>query len=186
MVSILRSNLPDAAEALVNRGEQNQRPKSIKEDPSPELKTETIPIEAGPSRANPPPPIFVPGRDIPSNPLPTPSPKRYIHQDLPIHPGFDHAPASISPQVKRKRQDSGSADVPSSLSPTTMGYYSPIFVGSQPFMTEPYADLLGFPSQGVPVPAQSVPPQDILPGHPVPEQFGESMEQYGFPYNFEH
>ncbi|KAJ5976350.1 hypothetical protein N7481_010057 [Penicillium waksmanii] len=68
MLSISRSNLPDAAEALVNRGEQKQKPALIEEDPSPEPKTETIPVIGGPSRANPPQPIFVTGGDIPPQP----------------------------------------------------------------------------------------------------------------------
>lgn len=189
MVSISRSNLPDAAEALVNRGEQKQKPATIDESPKPEPepqpqpqpepKTKTIPIHGGSSRANPPQPIFVAGRDIPPNSQLTPSPTQYIHQDLPIHTGFDHTPASISPQVKRKRQDSGS-DVPSTLSPTTtgMGYYSPIFVGSQPFMTEPYVDLQGLATQGIPL-------QNIPHGHPVPEHFPEpGTENFGFPYYY--
>ncbi|CAI7668131.1 unnamed protein product [Penicillium pancosmium] len=181
MVSISRSNLPDAAEALVNRGEQKQKPAPIiEEDPSPEPKTETMPVIGGPSRANPPQPIFVTGGDIP-NPQPsvTPSPTRYIHQDLPIHPSFNQPPASssISPQVKRKRQDSG-PDVATTLSPTTMGYYSPIFVGSQPFMTEPYAGMQGFQTSGVTS-------QDMTPGQSIPEPFREPMENYEFPYYFE-
>lgn len=182
MVSISRSNLPDAAEALVNRGERKEKPAPIEESPKPEPKTETIPSVGGSSRANPPKPIFVASsRDLPPTSQLTPSPTRYIHQDLPIHTGFDHTPASISPQVKRKRQDSGS-DVPSTLSPSTtgMGYYSPIFVGSQPFMTEPYVDLQGLAAQGVPL-------QDIPHGHSVPEQFPEpGTENFGFPYYYNH
>ncbi|KAJ5083019.1 hypothetical protein N7532_012062 [Penicillium argentinense] len=172
MVSISRSNLPDAAEALVNRGERIQSPKSIEENPSPEPKTETPFIRSGPTRANPPQPIFVPGGDVVSNPQPTPSPSRQIHQDLPIHPGYDHTRVSIPPQVKRKRQDS-ELDASTALSPNAVGYYSPIFVGSQPFLTGSCDDAQGFP------------PSNILPGHPIPEPFREPMEQCEFPYYFD-
>jgi hypothetical protein len=59
-----------------------------------------------------------------------------------------------------------------------MGYYSPIFVGSQPFMTEPYAGMQGFQASGVTS-------QDMAPGQPIPEHFREPMENYEFPYYFE-
>jgi hypothetical protein len=59
-----------------------------------------------------------------------------------------------------------------------MGYYSPIFVGSQPFMTEPYAGMQGFQTSGVTS-------QDMTPGQPIPEPFREPMENYEFPYYFE-
>ncbi|KAJ5743785.1 hypothetical protein N7533_008655 [Penicillium manginii] len=155
MVSISRSNLPDAAEALVNRGEQKQEPAPINEDPSPEPKTETMPVVGGPSRANPPTTYIRDRRRQPSQP--TTHPESY--------------------SVKRKRQDSG-PDVASTVSPTTMGYYSPIFVGSQPFMTEPYAGMQGFQASGVTS-------QNMAPGQPIPEHFREPMENYEFPYYFE-
>ncbi|KAJ5215188.1 uncharacterized protein N7469_011679 [Penicillium citrinum] len=173
MLSISRSNLPDAAETLVNCCERKQKPAPVEEDSGPEQKTETSPVVDGPLEAKPSPPIFVPYKDVPSNPSPTPSPTRYIHQDLPIHPGFDHASVSNSPQMKRKRQNLDlDLDSLITLNSTTTGYYSPIFVRSQSFTTEPYAYLHGFPPQGV------------LPGQPVPELPSESMEKHRSPYEF--
>lgn len=177
MMSISRSNLPDAAEALVNSGVRKQKSTPIEGNPNPEPKAETVPTGNRPTRANPPQPILVPGRDLPPNPQSAPSLTRYINQDIPTPPGFDHSCSSISPQMKRKRQDSVSY-IPTALCPTTIGYYSPIFVGSQSFMTEPFTDFQGFQTHSVS--ALGVPPQHLPPGNTMPGPFKNSVASYGF------
>ena len=179
-MSISRANLPDAVEVAVSQVESRRQSNATEKSPDQEPKVETMSIRSRPApRANAPPPIIVPAlgadvqADLPSNPVPT-TPAHYLEQDLPpqtnFHPAVD---ASLSTQdLKRKRQcvEEG---LPAPTSSTSMAYYnSPIFVGSQPFMTESYEDLQAFHSHMVPTTG--------------PEVFGESLDPSMFPYYLDH
>jgi hypothetical protein len=103
----------------------------------------------------------------------TQSPSHYIQQDLPIHPGFEPTPSASPQDLKRKRPIVEA--IPSTdASPASVPYYSPVFVGSQPFLPEAYDNLQGMPQPLVPTTRQ-----------PVAEPFSENVDIYGFPYYFD-
>ncbi|KAJ5190201.1 uncharacterized protein N7498_009186 [Penicillium cinerascens] len=177
-VSVLRANLPDAVELSVHQGEASRRATPAEEDASRQSTKETPSRRNGLLRSNIPQPLLVPSPDLPTNLTPsphaaTPSPSQYIQQDLPIHPGFEHT-SSASPQDLKRKRPVSEAGPSTSTSPASVPYYSPVFVGSQPFLSERYDNLEGLPQPGG--------PNTVQPGA---ENFAENIEIYGFPYYFD-
>ncbi|KAJ5679893.1 hypothetical protein N7462_008137 [Penicillium macrosclerotiorum] len=190
-VPISRANLPDAIEVAVSQGGRSSRKSTPTERaPShePETIVETIVIRSGPahdsktSQSSLMPDDKIPPSLSPTNPRhpsrpSSHSPSQYIHQDLPIHPNYDPTASSSSSMsqqdLKRKRQcvETGPA---TTASPDTLGYYPPMFVGSQPFMPESYDELQTFPHTTIPT-----------TGQPATDPYGEHMDTYAFPYYFD-
>lgn len=177
MVSISLANLPDALQLAASQREPKRKSTPTDDTPSRGSNPETKALRTGSAPDETLPPSAFPSEEIPPNlspnfPLPTHSPTQYIQQDLPIHPSFDHA--SPSPQdLKRKRAwvESGSP----STTTGSMDFYSPLYVDSQPFMPDAFEN------------PQHIPHPDIaVTGPPGTGPFGEHMENYGFPYFFEH
>ncbi|KAJ6126574.1 hypothetical protein N7523_002186 [Penicillium sp. IBT 18751x] len=178
-VSILRANLPDAVDLAASQGERSRRASPTEEETSQQSSQEIPSVRSGQlRRSNIPQPLLSTGTEIPTNLSPNlhpavPNSSQYIQQELPIHSNFEHT-ASPSPQdLKRKRPivESGPA---SSTSPAPIPFYSPVFVGSQPFVPETFNNIEGLQQPGVP-----------NTGQPGTEQFAENMEIYGFPYYFD-
>lgn len=178
-VSILRANLPDAVELAVSQGECSRRATPTEEDTSQTPSQEIPSVRSGHlRRSNIPQPLLSSGTEMPTNLSPNPhtavpSPSQYIQQELPIHPSFEHT-ASPSPQDLKRKRPFVEAGPASSTSPASIPYYSPVFVGSQPFVPETFDNIEGLQQPGVP-----------NPGRPGTEQFAENMEIYGFPYYFD-
>ncbi|KAJ5292318.1 uncharacterized protein N7443_008271 [Penicillium atrosanguineum] len=178
-VSILRANLPDAVELTVSQGERSRRTTPTDEDTSRQPSQETPSVRSGHlRRSNIPQPLLSSGNEMPTNLSPNPhtavpSPSQYIQQELPIHPSFEPTASPSSQDLKRKRPfvEAGPS---SSTSPASIPYYSPVFVGSQPFVPEAFENIQGLQQPGVP-----------NTGQPGTEQFAENMEIYGFPYYFD-
>lgn len=175
---MLRANLPDAIELSVSQGEASRRATPTEEDAGRQSTKETPSRRSGLLRSNIPQPLLVPSPNMPTNLTPSPhaaapSPSQYIQQDLPIHPGFEHT-SSASPQDLKRKRPVVEAGPSTSTSPASVPYYSPVFVGSQPFLPERYDNLQGLPQPGAP-----------STGPPGAENFAENIEIYGFPYYFD-
>jgi hypothetical protein len=78
--------------------------------------------------------------------------------------------------LKRKRLRVDADHPPTTTSPHahTLGYYPPVFVGSQPYIPESFDELQGFPTQVIPTTAP-----------PGADQYGEHIDNYAFPYYFD-
>lgn len=172
MVSISRANLPDAVEASVGHGKPSQKSTSTEESASQEQSTENVCVRSGPAL---PQSAFAPGGDTPHPPPTSQSPTQYIKHDLPIHPGLDHASSSMSPRdLKRKRSYVETGLPTTTASPNSMGHYTPMYVGSQPFLTGSYDVLENIQHPVVPTTE-----------HLATEAFVENVEAYWLPYYFD-
>lgn len=176
LVSISRANLPDEVEASLGLGEHRQSPSPVEEEPTPKRDPEPSHVVRRPAPVvNTSQAILAPGGDLSVNTSPgthsaAHSPAQYMKTDLPIHTVFNPPSGPMpQPDMKRKRQcvDTG---MPPTTGTTPLGYYSPMFVGSQPFVTGSWGGMQGFPPQGV-----------LPPGQPGTEPFDEPV----FPYFFD-
>ena len=179
LVSISRANLPDPIELPSSRQRSSRKSTPTEEASSKEHNTEIMCIRSGPVQSrNAPQPSFAPG-DTPANlsmnrRSTTHSPTQFIKRDQPIHPEFDPTVAPMSAQDQKRKRQRVEMGVPITSSPTSLGYYSPVYVGSQPFVPDSYHDLQGFQPQSGPTTVQ-----------PNTESFGETMESLAFPYYFD-
>lgn len=179
MVSILRANLPDAIEITVSQGERSRKNTPTEEKDSRQPSQETPNVRSGHlRRSHIPQPLLPSGTEISVNLSPNPhtaipSPSQYIQQELPIHPSFEHT-ASQSPQDLKRKRPYVEAGPSSSTSPTSIPYYSPAFVDTQPFLPETYDNIQGLQQPGVP-----------NTGQPGTEPFTDNVEIYGYPYYFD-
>ncbi|KAF3389426.1 Uncharacterized protein F1880_004497 [Penicillium rolfsii] len=186
LVSIARANLPDAVEATLSERSRSRRSSPTEEASTHEQEPveETMILRRGSAQGTiVTQSVFAPS-DGPSDLSPTAlrppshSPSRYIHQDLPIHPNYDPRPSSsVSQQdLKRKRLRVDADRPPTTTSPHahTLGYYPPVFVGTQQYIPEHYDELQSFPAQVIPTAAS-----------PGAEQFEEPVDSYAFPYYFD-
>ncbi|OQD72632.1 hypothetical protein PENDEC_c020G04837 [Penicillium decumbens] len=177
-VSILRANLPDTVEAPVGQGERSRKSTPTEEDASRQPNKETASIRCGPLRSsNIQQPLLAASVEMPTNIPPSPrvaapTPSQYIHQELPIHPGFEHT-LPLSPQDLKRKRAFVEVGPSASDSSAPVPYYPSVFVGSQPFLPEGYDSLQGLQRPGLPVTDTE---------QPGPETFGENMDIYGFPY----
>jgi len=177
-VSILRANLPDTVEAPVGQGERSRKSTPTEEDASRQPNKETASILCGPLRSsNIQQPLLAASVEMPTNIPPSPrvaapTPSQYIHQELPIHPGFEHT-LPLSPQDLKRKRAFVEVGPSASDSSAPVPYYPSVFVGSQPFLPEGYDSLQGLQRPGLPVTDTE---------QPGPETFGENMDIYGFPY----
>lgn len=178
-MSISRANLPDAVAVTVSQKARSRKSTPTDDTPSQKPNSKTMAIRSGSARGgNAPPQSVFPSSALPTNlspnpHLPTHSPTQYIQQDLPIHPAFDHASSSTSPQdLKRKRADADAG--PPVTTPTSLAFYTPLYVGSQPFLPDAFENPPDLSHQGIPT-----------TGATGTEPFGEHMETFGFPYYYE-
>lgn len=183
LVSISRANLPDAVEASLGRGERNQRTSPAEEKPLPDQDTETSDLGSGSVQGvNASQPVLAAIGDLSMHTSPiihstTQSPIQYINKDLPIHTGFDATSGAMPPQdMKRKRQcvEPGPSTTTTTPTPIPLGYYSPMFVGSQPLATGSFNNMQSFAPDG------ALPPGALPPGQAGTEGYDESV----FPYYF--
>lgn len=182
MVSVSRANLPDALQLAASQREPSRTSTPTDNTPSRGSNLETKALRTGPARDETLSPCAFPSEEIPPNlssnfPLPTHSPTQYFQQDLPIHPSFDHAsPSSPSSSQDLKRRRAWVETGSPSTTTSSMDFYSPMYVGSQPFMTDAFENPQHIPHPDIPV-----------TGPPGTGPFGEEhMENYGLHYFFEH
>lgn len=186
-MSISRANLPDAVEASLGHGERNQRTSPVEETPLPEQDTETADRGSAPATSvNASQPVLAAIGDLSVHTSPilhstAQSPAQYMNKDLPIHTSFDAAPGAMPLQdMKRKRQcvepgpsTTNTIPIPISIptpTPTSLGYYSPMFVGSQPLVAGSFNNMQSFPPDSAALP----------PAQAGTEAYDESV----FPYYF--
>lgn len=177
-MSISRANLPDTLNVAVSQGRRSRKTTPTDDASSQKSDTQTLAIPDEPPQV--PTQSVFPARGIPSNPspnphLPTQSPTQFIHQDLPIHPGYTPSSASSSPQDLKRKRPHVDPDQPVTT-PPSLGFYSPMYMASQPqpFLPDVFQSPSNLPPQGIPT-----------TGPDGTEPYGEQMENYGFPYYFE-